>query len=108
MRIRCGHGYGHHDGPHACDPYNHDDQCPARIGIFNPAAPIPYSGRGNQFQIDHLRTERLEHTHIFQKVNGVAGCPACESIDVWHMSDAYFSGAYQFLEAERLERELSQ
>lgn len=36
-----------------------------------------------------------EHNHIFQSVNGVAGCPACDSIDEYHMTALYFHQQYQ-------------
>lgn len=36
-----------------------------------------------------IRTERMPHNHINQVENGVAGCPACEAIEPYHMTDTY-------------------
>ena len=36
-----------------------------------------------------IRTERIAHTHITQDDNGIEGCPACDRIDPWHMTDRY-------------------
>lgn len=77
--MRCKHGYGHHEGMHACDPYNHGDMCPV-TSFASQLLGVPFLG---------VREERLEHDHIGQKDNGVAGCPACESIDPYRMTMGY-------------------
>lgn len=33
---------------------------------------------------------RLQHNHVLQSENGVPDCPACESIDPYHMTEDYF------------------
>jgi hypothetical protein len=37
----------------------------------------------------------LSHNHIFQSLDGIAGCPACESIDAYHMTMIYLKVAWQ-------------
>lgn len=40
-----------------------------------------------------IRTERLEHTHIFQIEGGLPGCLACEVINPLHMTIGYVDKA---------------
>lgn len=75
---RCEHGYDHHNGPHACDKDQHLNQCPYRF-------PEGYQANSR------VRTERMDHNHIFQAetVNGNWDCPACRTIDPLRMRWEY-------------------
>jgi hypothetical protein len=97
--IRCDHGYSHHAGPHACDPYNHDGLCLSRDAFS-------YASKLLGIQSFPPRETRMDHTHVFQRDNGVAGCPACEDIDVWHMTTQYFEKANLARMQEEYERRL--
>lgn len=35
-----------------------------------------------------------QHNHIFQHDDGFEGCPACDSIDDWHMTVMYVNQAW--------------
>lgn len=84
--TRCEHGFDHHSGPHACDRDEHLNQCPYWL-------PEGYKPSSN------VRTETLEHNHIFQAktINGYWDCPACQTIDPLKMRWEYVQFHHQVM-----------
>src|SRR5690606_36504204 len=98
--MRCEHKYDHHAGPHACDRDQHDSPCPYRVqrDAERGASPTETPWVSTQ----PIRTERMKHNHIFQAktINGNWDCPACQTINPYHMTIEY-----AYTEEMRMRRE---